>query len=421
MSEFSREELGKRILDLRVRKKMSQEELAERVSTTRTTVSKWESGNSEPSALQLKAIATVFGVSIDYLCGNTEVVGEKICVLDTCVVLERPRLIDQLIKEKDKLYSKIIIPDVVSQELNYQKDRGKGSLGQKAWLAMATIDNNKEALIFESSEYRENEVNDDRIMQIAKKYALDNANNKVAILTNDVYFSLKNETFGLRNLTITSVKEIEAKLYANEDFDEYNTQNFISAIKTKKIDEVKKAYNRTVDVNRIDSQTGHSPLIIAIRNKSHDILEYLLSLDGVDVDRRDKTKYEFTPLLHCCQIRDLESMQLLIKYGASVNSSSRGRNTGNTPLMVCAWSQPSFDNGLKLLMENEQISYNQQDSNGFTALHKACIRNNYKVIELLIDHIDKNIEDFQNKKAVEYLQIEKNSPYYEKIRKLFQK
>ena len=421
MSEFSKEELGKIILDLRMRKRMSQDELANKVGTTRTTVSKWESGSSEPGATHLIEIAKVFGVSIDYLCGNTETVGEKICVLDTCVVLERPRILDLLIEKRKELYSKIIVPDVVQQELNYQKDHGKGGRKQTAWLAMASIANHKDDLIFETSEYKENEVNDDRIMQIARKYAFERANDSVVILTNDVYFSIQNETFGLKNLTVQSVKEIETQLYANENFDEYDTQNFISAVKTGNLDKVKKAYKLSVDVNRIDSQTGRTPLILAIRNKSYDVLEYLLSLDGVDIDRRDKSKYEFTPLLQCCQVRDLKSMQLLIKNGASVNSSSRGQNKGNTPLMVCAWSQPSFDEGLKLLMENEQISYNQQDSNGFTALHKACKRNNYGAIELLIDHVDKNIEDFENKKAVEHLKIDKSSPYYDKIRKLFQK
>ena len=113
MSEFTNMDLGERILDLRTKKKMSQSELADLAQTTRTTISKWENGDSEPSASQLKKIADAFGVSIDYLCGNMDSVGETICVLDTCVILNRPRATDLLIKSK--LYSKIVVPDVVVQ------------------------------------------------------------------------------------------------------------------------------------------------------------------------------------------------------------------------------------------------------------------------------------------------------------------
>ena len=415
MSAFTNMDLGKRILGLRTKKKMSQSELADLVQTTRTTVSKWENGDSEPSASQLKMIADTFGVSIDYLCGNMDSIGEAICVLDTCIILNRPRAIDLLIKSK--LYSKIVVPDVVVQELNYQKDHAKGSMKQRAWLSMVTVENNKSSISIDKTIFNKNEVNDDRIMAVAKNYALASANNKVDILTNDVYFSLKYQTFGIKNLFIKSFNDVEALLHKEDDFDEFNTQKFISEVKSKVLSCVKNAYNSTVNINRIDPQTGFTPLIQAVRDRSYDIIEYLLSLDGIDIEKRDEFKYAFTPLLHCCQLKDTKSMNLLINNGASVNASSRGKNKGNTPLMVCAWGQ--FNDGIKLLMENSDLSFNQQDNNGFTALHKACYRNNFDGIRLLIDKIDNNIEDFNNKKAVELL--DKHSSQFEKISGLFRK
>ena len=173
----------------------------------------------------------------------------------------------------------------------------------------------------------------------------------------------------------------------------------------------------TVNVNRRDSSTGMTPLIIAIRNKDYGMVEYLVSLKQIDLDQRDDYKYGFTPLLHCCQLKDVRLMKILIENGADINSSSRGKNKGNTPLMVCTWG--GFNDGIKLLMESEQLSYNQQDFNGFTALHKGCIKNNYEGLKLLIDKVDRKIEDFNNKKAVEYLQTE--SHYFEKIKSLFSK
>ncbi len=416
MSDFTRQDLGNRIEDLRKKKNMTQTDLAEAAQTTRTTVSKWETGDSEPSATQLRLVADSLGVSVDYLLGNDASVGEKICVLDTCIILNRPRVIDLLVKTG--LYDKIVIPDVVTDELNYQKDHGRGSNKQRAWLAMVTIEHQKNNITFDNTGFKKGEINDDKIMSVAKKYALLNINNVADVLTNDVYFSLKHETFGIKNINIKSFNDIEALLYKNDSFDEYDTQRFIGAVKSNKVDQVKKAYKNSVDINRVDSQTGHTPLIIAIRAKNHEILKYLLSLEEIDIEKRDSDKYAFTPLLHACQLKDLEAMKILIENGASVNASSRGKNIGNTPLMVCSWKYP-FIEGIKLLMENEGLSYNQQDFNGFTALHKACVWNHYEVIKLLIDRVDNNIEDFKNKKAVEYLDPKHQN--FAKISALFNK
>ena len=56
-----------KIAKLRKEKNISQEELAEILSTTRQAVSKWERGESYPDVDKLKDLATFFNVSIDYL------------------------------------------------------------------------------------------------------------------------------------------------------------------------------------------------------------------------------------------------------------------------------------------------------------------------------------------------------------------
>ena len=57
---------------LRKRKGMTQEELAEVLYVSRTAVSKWESGRGYPNIDSLKAIATFFRVTIDELLSGDE-------------------------------------------------------------------------------------------------------------------------------------------------------------------------------------------------------------------------------------------------------------------------------------------------------------------------------------------------------------
>lgn len=55
---------------LRQEKNWTQEKLAEEIGVKRLAVSKYERGQSKPSAETLQKISEVFGVSIDYLLGE---------------------------------------------------------------------------------------------------------------------------------------------------------------------------------------------------------------------------------------------------------------------------------------------------------------------------------------------------------------
>ncbi|HUM85150.1 MAG TPA: helix-turn-helix transcriptional regulator [Lachnospiraceae bacterium] len=55
------------LLFLRKMKKMSQEDLAEKLDITRQTLSKWETGESVPDIEKSKLLADIFDVSLDNL------------------------------------------------------------------------------------------------------------------------------------------------------------------------------------------------------------------------------------------------------------------------------------------------------------------------------------------------------------------
>ena len=56
-----------KLLELRRRKGLSQEELADRLGVTRQSVSKWEGGAAMPELSKLVALSELFSVSVDYL------------------------------------------------------------------------------------------------------------------------------------------------------------------------------------------------------------------------------------------------------------------------------------------------------------------------------------------------------------------
>ena len=58
---------SEKLIKLRHKEGISQEQLANRLDVTRQSVSKWESGAAMPELTKLIAISELFGVTIDYL------------------------------------------------------------------------------------------------------------------------------------------------------------------------------------------------------------------------------------------------------------------------------------------------------------------------------------------------------------------
>ena len=64
--------IGERLTELRKSRGLSQEELAEQLTLTRQTISKWELGQSSPDIEYVIALCELFGVSTDYLLKGEE-------------------------------------------------------------------------------------------------------------------------------------------------------------------------------------------------------------------------------------------------------------------------------------------------------------------------------------------------------------
>ena len=67
-----------RIRELRKKRNMSQVRLSIELSVSQETISSYENGKYMPSFATLEKLASLFGVSIDYLMGRDDTADEKI-------------------------------------------------------------------------------------------------------------------------------------------------------------------------------------------------------------------------------------------------------------------------------------------------------------------------------------------------------
>ena len=63
--------LGEKIKHARIQNNLSQEELANKLCLSRSAIAKWENNKGMPDIMNLKALAELFQVSVDYLVDDT--------------------------------------------------------------------------------------------------------------------------------------------------------------------------------------------------------------------------------------------------------------------------------------------------------------------------------------------------------------
>ncbi|MBQ8894544.1 MAG: helix-turn-helix domain-containing protein [Clostridia bacterium] len=70
--------LGEKIKEARKQCGLSQEQLAEKMAVSRSAVAKWEANNGLPDVDNLKALAQLLNVSVDYLLDDGEMIDELV-------------------------------------------------------------------------------------------------------------------------------------------------------------------------------------------------------------------------------------------------------------------------------------------------------------------------------------------------------
>ncbi len=61
-----------KLLELRIERELSQRQMAKELNISQGTYNNWENSNTQPSIEQLIALSKFFGVSVDYIIGNSD-------------------------------------------------------------------------------------------------------------------------------------------------------------------------------------------------------------------------------------------------------------------------------------------------------------------------------------------------------------
>lgn len=395
--------LGEKIYNYREIAGIKQDEFAKTLGISRTTLSFIENGSQAPSFEVLVKLAQITNININELL-NVET--KNLVVVDTNILLNRPEMLGVLMKDCDKVY----IPQPVIEEINYQKDHGKEKEKRNASLCEDMIDSKQsEKLdIYMTSDI--NGSNDDKIMDIALKVAKQHSGDNVYLLTNDKDFNLKDRK-RMVNFRVIGSNQYNHIFAEKDGYNDTLSNAFFAAVLKRDKNASKSLlakYGYNIDVNVIDPRSGNTPLIQALLNKDEIMVNFLLSLDRIDINAVDAKRYHLPPISHVMQMqneRDAEKFAiLLIDKGANVNEPSQNEtNPFNMPIMIAAWH--GHFNLVKLLVENGAYINQQDKKNGFTALMKAIFRTEHvEIVEYLLEHgADKHIISFIDKKtALDY-------------------
>lgn len=103
-------ELGNKIIELRKKNNLSQEELAEKIGVARQTISKWELNETSPDIKQAKELSKIFNISLDELTGNNI---ENILIEKTSNTEKLAGLIIKILKVIGISFIALLIIDVV--------------------------------------------------------------------------------------------------------------------------------------------------------------------------------------------------------------------------------------------------------------------------------------------------------------------
>lgn len=362
-------DLGKWLRRVREKHHLTQQHVAEKYfHVERSVYSKYENGRVRPPVWQYVAdFARDYGENVEDIRKKV-----SIAIPDTSALLKNKRLLSMLLED----YDQVVIPNTVTIELSSLKNKNRNrGLGRDAWLVLSQINacltEYPERVSIEDSGFFQEPDNDHRIIALARKLSK-KVIGDVVIINDDVDFPLAyDKSIKLADYIIGREKTTDYQTLLDLDKEYRNFQKY-----------GKQQLN--LNAYLVD---GSTLLIHCIRNRKVPAEEryrklHWLIAHGADINKNDNSKYCLPPLAHCIQINDRKAFNILLNAGCDYNKASRDETTasflklgkineGNTPLMIACWHGKMWY--VQTLCQRPEISLNQQDSNGFTALMKCAV------------------------------------------------
>lgn len=125
MSKFS-----ERFKELRQSRKLSQQELADKLNTSKSSVNMYERGEREPGIEMLETIADFFNVDMDYLLGKASIVNKTLANAENVIKMSGTDKQTNLTSSEEALLSNYrqLNPDGQKKVDGYVEDLVKGGI-----------------------------------------------------------------------------------------------------------------------------------------------------------------------------------------------------------------------------------------------------------------------------------------------------
>lgn len=177
-------------------------------------------------------------------------------------------------------------------------------------------------------------------------------------------------------------KEIETKPYYDKHTVYRNPLNLVQSIQTGNLGLILRSLRDGADLYKVDKETGHSPLSMAVYGGNAPVLKLLLAKDPMII-RRAGNKPAL--LDHSVQDDKVDVVRILLNHGCSVNGVDAN---GDTPLHTAVINQSR--ESLMLLLEYGADSW-AVNKKGQSPIQVALDRGLDGVVKVLREHKSKSM------------------------------
>ncbi len=327
---------------------------------------------------------------------------EQKYLFDTNVLLKNPALL------RDYHFNIVISPTVLN-ELDYRKRFAEHQ--ENAQLSIKHINEHRILVLGVIKDY-DKFNNDMKIVNEVKKSPFAD---KLTIVSDDEGLQVLARSSGIMCINLASFQK---EMMHSRDVPTEEDKHLFTLVKKGQF-KTAEVFLQTHQINpNFIGEDNLTPLIHFIRMRNFEKMSFWESLLDCDLNRYDSGKFPMPPYMHAAQRGWLKGMQYILEKGANPHLLSRGKNKGNSALLIAVWDG-RFEI-VKYLIEEKrfQISINQADGNGFTPLMKAAIKGHKEIAAYILKQrgIDVLIRDRDGKTAEEHAQEKQHSEILKMIK-----